>query len=52
MPTLADALRLTYAAGAAPSGVSLVSGPSRTSDVEKITTYGAHGALAEHVIVI
>ncbi len=52
VPTLADALRLTYAAGAAPSGVSLVSGPSRTSDVEKITTYGAHGALAEHVIVI
>jgi L-lactate utilization protein LutC len=29
-----------------------VSGPSRSSDVEKITTYGAHGALAEHVIVV
>jgi L-lactate dehydrogenase complex protein LldG len=51
--TLAEALRATYAPGAAvPSGVSLVSGPSRTSDVEKITTYGAHGALAEHVIVV
>jgi L-lactate dehydrogenase complex protein LldG len=52
VPTLVDALRLTYAGGTAPSGVSLVSGPSRTSDVEKITTYGAHGALAEHVLVV
>jgi L-lactate utilization protein LutC len=53
VPTLADALRETYRPGREiPSGVSLVSGPSRTSDVEKITTYGAHGALAEHVVVI
>ena len=53
LPTLADALRATYPPGrTAPSGVSLVSGPSRTSDVEKITTYGAHGALAEHVLVV
>ena len=51
--TLAEALRETYAPGRRPpSGVSLVSGPSRTSDVEKITTYGAHGALAEHVVVV
>lgn len=51
--TLAEALRQTYASGRRPpSGVSLVSGPSRTSDVEKITTYGAHGALAEHVMVV
>lgn len=53
VPTLADALRATYAPGRpVPSAASLVSGPSRTSDVEKITTYGAHGALAEHVLVI
>ena len=53
LPTLADALRETYRPGRdLPSGVSLVSGPSRTSDVEKITTYGAHGALAEHVLVV
>lgn len=51
-PTLADALRETFGTGRPPSAVSLVSGPSRSSDVEKITTYGAHGALAEHVIVI
>jgi L-lactate dehydrogenase complex protein LldG len=51
--TLAEALGLAYAPGvAAPSAISLVSGPSRTSDVEKITTYGAHGALEEHVVVV
>lgn len=52
VPTLAEALERTYAGRAAPSAVSLVSGPSRTSDIEKISTYGAHGALAEHVIVV
>lgn len=51
VPTLAEALAAVYAAGT-PSAVSLVSGPSRTSDIEKITTYGAHGALAEHVLVV
>lgn len=52
-PTLATALGRAYAPGATPpSAISLVSGPSRTSDVEKITTYGAHGALAEHVVVV
>ena len=57
----ADRLRLTLEAalietfrsgGRIPSAVSLVSGPSRSSDIEKITTYGAHGALAEHAIVV
>ena len=53
VPTLVEALRVAYAPGAAPpSAISLVSGPSRTSDVEKITTYGAHGALAEHVVIV
>jgi L-lactate utilization protein LutC len=50
--TLGEALAETYAAGAAPSAVSLVSGPSRTSDIEKISTHGAHGALAMHVLMI
>ncbi len=51
VPTLETALTRIYASGT-PSAVSLVSGPSRTSDIEKITTYGAHGALAEHVLVV
>lgn len=50
---LSDALRATYRPGRrAPSAVSLVSGPSRTSDIEKISTLGAHGALAVHVLVV
>lgn len=51
--TLGEALALTYADGRpAPSAVSLVSGPSRSSDIEKISTLGAHGALTEHVVII
>lgn len=50
---LAGALRETYRPGRRPpSAVSLVSGPSRTSDIEKISTLGAHGALAVHVLIV
>ncbi|WP_217915299.1 LUD domain-containing protein [Miltoncostaea marina] len=50
--SLAEALAETYAAGRRPpSAVSLVSGPSRTSDIEKISTLGAHGAVGIHVLV-
>jgi L-lactate utilization protein LutC len=51
--TLAEALERTFADGRpVPSAVSLVSGPSRSSDIEKISTLGAHGALTEHVVII
>lgn len=51
--TLGEALERTFADGrAVPSAVSLVSGPSRSSDIEKISTLGAHGALTEHVVII
>jgi L-lactate utilization protein LutC len=51
--TLGEALAQTFAdPDHVPSAVSLVSGPSRTSDIEKISTLGAHGALAEHVVII
>ena len=51
--TLGQALAQTYAPGRPiPSAVSLVSGPSRSSDIEKISTLGAHGALTEHVMII
>jgi L-lactate utilization protein LutC len=50
--TLAEALAETFAAGPAPSAVSLVSAPSRTSDIEKISTLGAHGAKGLHVLVV
>lgn len=51
--TLAEALARTFdGSRSVPSAVSLVSGPSRSSDIEKISTLGAHGALSEHVVVI
>ena len=50
--TLAEALSEAYAGGRAPTAVSLVSAPSRTSDIEKISTLGAHGAKGLHVIVV
>jgi L-lactate dehydrogenase complex protein LldG len=51
--TLAEGLALSFRAGRPPaSAVSLVTGPSRTSDIEKISTLGAHGALAEHVLIV
>ncbi len=51
--TLVQALARTFDGGRpVPSAVSLVSGPSRSSDIEKISTLGAHGALTEHVVVI
>ncbi len=51
--TLAEALTETYARpGRPPSAVSLVSAPSRTSDIEKISTLGAHGAKGLHLLVI
>jgi L-lactate dehydrogenase complex protein LldG len=50
--TLREALDGSFESGTPASAVSLVSGPSRSSDIEKISTLGAHGALAEHVIVV
>ena len=51
--TLAEALAERFRAdGGRPAAVSLVSGPSRTSDIEKISTLGAHGALSMHVLVV
>jgi L-lactate utilization protein LutC len=51
--SLEEAMAEVYAPGRRrPSAVSLVSGPSRTSDIEKISTLGAHGALAVHLLVV
>src|SRR4030043_344005 len=41
-----------YANYTIPSYVSLVSGPSKTGDIEKVTTYGAHGPKEFHVIFL
>ncbi|MFC2046747.1 LUD domain-containing protein [Chloroflexota bacterium] len=55
VPTLGDAFKVAevtwrYANYTVPGYVSLVSGPSKTGDIEKVTTYGAHGPRELHVI--
>jgi len=57
VPTLEDAFKVAevtwrYANYGIPSYVSLVSGPSKTGDIEKVTTYGAHGPKEFHVIFL
>ena len=57
VPSLSDAFKVCevtwrYANYAIPSYVSLVSGPSKTGDIEKVTTYGAHGPKEFHVIFL
>ena len=41
-----------YANYTVPSYVNLISGPSRTGDIEKVITYGAHGPKEFHVIFL
>ncbi len=57
VPTLSDANKVCevtwrYANYTVPSYVSLISGPSKTGDIEKTTTYGAHGPRELHVIFL
>jgi iron-sulfur cluster protein len=57
VPTLSDACKVAevtwrYANYTVPSYVSMVSGPSKTGDIEKVTTYGAHGPRELHVIFL
>ncbi len=55
VPTFSDACKVTevtwrYANYPVPSYVNLISGPSKTGDIEKVTTYGAHGPEEFHVV--
>jgi iron-sulfur cluster protein len=57
VPTLGDAFKVAevtwrYANYTVPSYVSMISGPSKTGDIEKVTTYGAHGPKEVHVIFL
>jgi iron-sulfur cluster protein len=57
VPSIGDAYKVTevtwrYANYTVPSYVNLVSGPSKTGDIEKVTTYGAHGPKEFHVIFL
>lgn len=57
VPTLQDAFKTVevtwrYANYKMPSYLNIISGPSKTGDIEKVITYGAHGPKELHVIFI
>jgi L-lactate dehydrogenase complex protein LldG len=57
VPTLQDGMLSVevtsrYANYKAPSYVNLISGPSKTGDIEKHTVYGAHGPKEYHVVLL
>lgn len=57
VPTFQDAMKVAevtwrYAQYGIPGYVNVVSGPSKTGDIEKVTTYGAHGPKEFYVIFV
>jgi L-lactate dehydrogenase complex protein LldG len=50
IPTLFDAVSFLRTAAGQASCVTLITGPSRTSDIEQISTIGVHGPGELHVI--
>jgi L-lactate dehydrogenase complex protein LldG len=47
-----DRLRALYGAGTLPRTVNMISGPSRTADIEQTIVRGAHGPKRLHVVVL
>lgn len=43
---------LAAVAGDLPSGLAIVSGPSRSADIEQILAIGVHGPREEHVVIM
>jgi L-lactate dehydrogenase complex protein LldG len=52
LETLMTALRETYGKGNMPRTVNLVTGPSRSGDIEQTILLGAHGPRAVHLVLV
>ncbi|MDO4281680.1 MAG: lactate utilization protein B [Peptococcaceae bacterium] len=57
VPSFIDSMKVAevnwrYGQYTAPGYVNIISGPSKTGDIEKVTTYGAHGPHDFHVIFV
>lgn len=57
VPTFQDAMKVAevtwrYANYTVPGYLNIISGPSKTGDIEKVTTFGAHGPGELHVIFV
>jgi L-lactate dehydrogenase complex protein LldG len=52
LETLLAALRQTYGKGQMPRTVNLVTGPSRSGDIEQTILLGAHGPRAVHLVLV
>jgi L-lactate dehydrogenase complex protein LldG len=50
--TVWSRIRETYGAGQLPRTVNLVTGPSRSADIEQTLILGAHGPRALHILVV
>ncbi len=57
VPTFQEAMKVAevtwrYAQYSVPGYVNIISGPSKTGDIEKVTTYGAHGPKEFYIIFV
>ncbi len=43
---------LSALGGSLPSALAIVSGPSRSADIEQVLTLGVHGPREEHVVIM